>query len=122
MNLPVTLHPRRAMTKARRTRLWEARGGVCLRCKLFWPLEDCEIDHRVALALGGSNEDDNMELLCWVCHSRKTKLDVKAIAKAKRREAKHNGTARKPNRTIASRPFGKSSRKIVGRGFERRAK
>jgi hypothetical protein len=50
------------------------------------------------------------------CHSPKTKDDVAAIAKAKRREAKHVGI-RRPTQKIVSAPF-----PITGKAEKRAAK
>lgn len=122
MTTAVTLHPRRSMTKARRTRIAERQHGLCA-CGCGGALgASFDVDHVLALWMGGTDADDNLEGLTEGHHKIKTRADAAARAKVKRLIAKEDGTARKPNRTIASRPFGKSSRKIVGRGFERRAK
>lgn len=69
-----------------------------------------EVDHRIPIWTSGREDDDNLEPLCRPCHSAKTKADVHDIAKIKRLSAKHNGT--KTRR--------KWSRKIEGRGFDKR--
>lgn len=61
------------------------------------------MDHIVALALGGADKDWNCETLCFGCHSLKTKADVAAIAKAKRRQLKHIGQAPPPTQRLKSR-------------------
>lgn len=35
-----------------------------------------ELDHKVALTNGGTNEDENMGLLCIDCHKAKTAVDL----------------------------------------------
>ena len=42
---------------------------------------DHEVDHRIPLEQGGSNDDDNLQLLCSGadrCHALKTKAEAKA--------------------------------------------
>jgi 5-methylcytosine-specific restriction protein A len=53
-----------------------------------------EADHIVAVAIGGSNEPDNLQPLCVHCHKEKTKTDVTSIAKGKRMAEKHYGIKR----------------------------
>ena len=69
--------------------------GVCARCGV--EEGPFEVDHMVPVALGGSNDESNLQLLCRMngCHLTKTVQDVKKIAKARRIEAKRLGTATK---------------------------
>lgn len=62
-----------------------------------------EIDHINPDGLTGEPTLENAKLLCGLCHGEKTKCDVKNIAQAKRREARHLGVRKKPT--------------LVGRGF-----
>ena len=56
-----------------------------------------DIDHILPLALGGTNEPDNLQVLCRPCHRAKTtRSDVPRIAKTKRLKARHFG-ARAPS-------------------------
>jgi 5-methylcytosine-specific restriction endonuclease McrA len=64
-----------------------------------------EIDHITPDGLFGEPTLENAKLLCQICHSEKTKKDVKNIAQAKRREARHLGVRKKP--TLMSRGFTK---------------
>jgi len=65
-----------------------------------------EADHRIALALGGSNEADNIEPRCAHCHKLKTsKKDIPAIAKVTRTREKQQGI----RRSAKPMPFGKRS-------------
>lgn len=44
---------------------------------------DHEVDHRIPLEQGGSNDDDNLQLLCSgadQCHDRKTRQEAKERA------------------------------------------
>lgn len=63
-----------------------------------------EFDHIVALVLGGSHREANLQLLCNECHSVKTKRDVKLKARVSSVRQKRIGIkARK--RTIPGRRF-----------------
>lgn len=79
----------------------------CDGCGL--PCRKWEIDHIRADALLGEPTFENSRLLCVPCHADKTKEDVKAIAKAKRVEARHLGAVR-PKQAIKSRGFQKKER------------
>ena len=60
-------------------------------------LEAVEYDHVIALGLGGSNAADNWAALCPACHREKTRDDLRAIAKAKRRKRfQETGRSRAP--------------------------
>lgn len=73
-----------------------------------------ELDHRIARALGGSDEQDNLQVLCGHCHKIKTtKHDVPIIAKVTRTREKQQGI----RRSSKPMPFGKRSglkRKLNG--------
>jgi hypothetical protein len=61
-----TLTKRRVAARAE----WRCAGcGVCVD-------EHYEIDHRVPLHLGGSNEMSNLDLLCSNCHHTKTRTEA----------------------------------------------
>ena len=64
-----------------------------------------DIDHIRADGLLGEPTIENARLLCKPCHDEKTKADVAAIAKAKRREAIHLGVRKKSS--FVSRGFAK---------------
>ena len=77
--------PRRAMTPARVARIFAAHDGKCHECKRKLRAgDDYEIDHVLALATGGSDDDANCAPICSGCHLVKTKGDVTAAAKIKR--------------------------------------
>ena len=105
---PVSATPRKAMTPARRARVLARFGGKCaaLGCEVNSGLQ---IDHTIALELGGKDDDENLRPLCTLHHLTKTRLDMKLIAKMRRRQKKAIGQPRKPSR-IKSRGFGKQSR------------
>ncbi len=98
---PVVIEPRR-MSPARRQRIIERDGGCCTYpgCEVTTGLE---LDHTIALELGGKDADDNLKCLCAEHHKQKTKLDAGLIAKAKRRQANHEGRKPPPTQPLRSR-------------------
>lgn len=70
--------------QADRMRLWVERGQCCASCGRFveYP-SGYQLDHVTPLHLGGSNADENLQLLCWWledgeakgCHVEKTAQD-----------------------------------------------
>jgi 5-methylcytosine-specific restriction protein A len=79
-NRVATLEAKAGTTPRIRGRKWvETRQRVavdqqfkCQRCGCVWlPWRD-QVDHDVPLEQGGSNDDDNLNLLCNDCHTAKT--------------------------------------------------
>lgn len=96
---PVPIHPRKTFSKKDRARIFMQHDGICgISGVKIGPNDDWQIEHRIPLAMGGTNEDENLYPALVEPHKSKTKQDVKAIAKVKRIEARLNGTrrARKP--------------------------
>jgi 5-methylcytosine-specific restriction endonuclease McrA len=92
------------MTPKRRTRLLKRAGWTCA-------VPDCqrgplELDHRVPLELGGSEDDENIVALCRAHHLAKSLNDLKRIAKARRIRKKKDGSA-PAKRPLPSRGFDK---------------
>jgi hypothetical protein len=83
-----------------------------LRCYAVVKPGAYECDHDDPDGLTGEPTFENARILCIPCHAEKTKVDVPAIAKAKRREADHVGAFIPPKRPIPSRPFPKRSKKL----------
>lgn len=105
---PVPATPRKAMGKARRARIFLAHHGICGCCtkKILGPYE---IDHIVALGIGGPDIDANCHPLCEECHKPKTKSDKGKIAKVKRLIRDGDPETRKATkRPIRSRGFDKT--------------
>ena len=86
---------RRSLSRMQKLKVFEASGGVCHICglKIF---NKWDVEHRIPLALGGADDESNWSPAHRDCHAGKTKSDVAAIARAKRRKAKHLGI-RKPS-------------------------
>ncbi|KAF0135477.1 MAG: HNH nuclease [Xanthobacteraceae bacterium] len=108
-----------------RRRSWSTRERLALflkydgRCHLcggrITPGEKWEVSHEIPLELGGDDDDVNGKPAHVLCHrTQTTEVDIPAIAKAKRRNARHLG-AKAPSRHRL--PAGKGSkwkRKIDG--------
>lgn len=94
----------------------------CLLSRHFTPCSGCgqrlnpedriEWDHIHALVHGGDHHYTNLRPLHYECHKPKTKADIQANAKIKRIRGE-----RKP-KVKRSWP----TRKLLGRGFEKRVK
>lgn len=82
--------------------------GSCERCTARLYVGKYHYDHRIPDQMGGEPTLENCTVLCVACHGEKTaKHDVPAIARAKRREAKHIGAKSKgkyrwPKRSFSS--------------------
>lgn len=70
--------------QAQRLRLWLDRGQCCAECGRFVEHpHGYQLDHVIPLALGGTDTDENKQLLCWWledgqakgCHVDKTRSD-----------------------------------------------
>ena len=58
------------LTSARRRRLIEARGSACEICGAPGGERQLDVHHRVGLLRGGDDADENLLVLCFVCHHR----------------------------------------------------
>ena len=47
--------------------------GCCNECKTVLEIKAMQIDHILPLAMGGTNDNDNLQVLCKKCHFDKTK-------------------------------------------------
>ncbi len=81
---------RGSMHAARMARIFNANDGKCHSCRRkLRPGDDYEIDHVIALATGGTDDDENLAPICSGCHIIKTKDDVGTAAKIKRQSVRH---------------------------------
>lgn len=53
-------------------RIYKRDGGHCCMCKRVVDLYDSQLDHRVALQFGGTNDESNLWTLCTECHDGKS--------------------------------------------------
>jgi 5-methylcytosine-specific restriction enzyme A len=79
-----TTTPRKSLTEPQRVKLFLERGGRCEECGVkirqgtVW-----ELDHALSLENGGTNDLDNLRILCRACHAAKTPGDRAKAAKTR---------------------------------------
>lgn len=113
---PVELYARRYMSRTEKLSRWIECGKVCAICgeAVAWEGRHVVWDHRVSLAMGGTNALENMEPHHAIdCAPLKTAADAQVRAKAKRNEARENGT-RRPRKPIPGRSL---THPTLKRGF-----
>lgn len=66
-----------------RKRVALAHDYRCAACGCVWVPHRDQIDHKVALEQGGSNEDSNLQPLCKPCHDAKTAAEATGRAKGR---------------------------------------
>ena len=95
---------RRAMTAARRVRIFDAALGRCHLCGLAIKSgEPWQAEHVIALTCGGTDDDANIRPAHVDCHAGKTRSDKRDGAKITRIRAREIG-AHTPKARIAAPP------------------
>ena len=79
-------HRRVARSRAQRDRLWERANRQCAHCDATLPRHGYDVDHIVALADGGTEDDTNLQILCLACHRLKNVIEAKKRAALRRRQ------------------------------------
>ena len=106
----IGITPRKAMTRKRRREVLERFDHKCARTGCGEE-KGLEIDHIICLALGGTEDDDNLEPLCNPHHREKTDADLEAIARARRRRNKAAGVVTRQKAAIPTRGFQKGPKR-----------
>lgn len=70
-----------------RAQLNRAGAGTCGTCRRHLPAHHLRVDHRQALADGGTDTTPNCWLLCTTCHNDKTATENAARAQRRRDDA-----------------------------------
>ena len=105
---------RRKRTTLQRAAIFEAAGGVCHICEAkVGAHEAWELEHVIPFELTRDDSDDNLRPAHVKCHKSKTATDKRAIAKAKRVNAKFIG-AHTPKNPMSGSRSGEFKRKIDG--------
>jgi hypothetical protein len=86
------LQKRKAFTAAQRQNFAIVRGWTCGSChaKELHLTNNWEIDHKVGLAEGGTNDVANLQLLCSNCHANKTRLETMVRAASRSNSRRSN--------------------------------
>lgn len=93
-----------------RLRVLEAHGGVCyLSGRKIMPGDKWDVEHKLAICLGGENRESNLAPALKAAHKVKTARDVAQKAKNDRVRRRHLGI-RKPRTMTRWRRFDGSIR------------
>lgn len=113
---------RRPISTRERVDIFTRANGICHICgeTIDGTRDRWEVEHVIALEMGGDEAkgSPNLQPAHVGCHKVKTAVDAWAIAKAKRREARHIGA----NTTRSPLPCGRGSKwkKKINGAVERR--
>ena len=104
-----------------RLSLFLKRKGICAACtQKIDAGKAWDIDHILPMALGGTNEPHNLQILCRSCHRAKTShSDIPLIAKTKRLKARHLGACAPSTRPVPGSRHSPWKRKMDGRVVRR---
>lgn len=94
-----SLPPRRKrLSSGMRFELLKREHYRCHLCKgLIYPGQGWDVSHEIPIELGGADDDTNRRAAHRKCHRVHTAtVDIPAIAKAKRVQAKHHSAATSP--------------------------
>ncbi len=90
MSNPFFHEKRKVFSPQERAKIFALAGGQCAQCtRKIMAGEDWDLDHRLALELGGDNSIGNMQVLCSWCHVEKTAEDHEQAGHARRSYTKH---------------------------------
>lgn len=86
---------RKSISRTLRARVFDRANGVCHLCSGKITVADkWDVDHILALALGGADDESNFAPAHKRCHQTKSASDVGMIRKADRQRAKHIGAGK----------------------------
>jgi 5-methylcytosine-specific restriction endonuclease McrA len=91
--------------RSQRREIRNRAGGHCEACTAKLKLGEGEYDHSIAQGYGGENTVENGQLLCKVCHGKKTGVDKGITEKVKRIRDKHLGVWPKTKAPLRGRGF-----------------
>jgi 5-methylcytosine-specific restriction protein A len=81
-------------SRKQRAEIWLRAKGCCEKCAARLKTGEGDFDHVIAQGYGGENTVENGQLLCKVCHGKKTGKDKGITEKVKRMRDKHNGVVK----------------------------
>ena len=68
-------HYRTADWRARRVRILVRDSFTCRACGRMTSGQEAHVDHILPLEEGGTDADDNLQVLCKSCHGKKTRAE-----------------------------------------------
>lgn len=77
----VNPRPRGRRWMQTRERIQVEQGSRCQKCGRLWMPELDQVDHSIPREQGGTDADENLQLLCDDCHEAKTKTEAQSRAK-----------------------------------------
>lgn len=105
----IATHDDQAIPPRVRLRVFERFNGVCQLTGVKIQVGDqWDVDHRIALILGGEHRESNLVPVLRAAHRVKSAAEMPIKAKIQRIKLKHRGA------------FPPAKRKLQGRGFEKR--
>lgn len=105
-----------------RQRVFDRYGGICyLSGRLILPGEPWDLEHVIALILGGENRESNLRPALKDKHKAKTKVDVAAKAKSNTVRQKHLGIKKRKGPPMPGSRDSKWKRKMDGTIERRRS-
>ena len=75
---------RKRLAKAQKNMILKSQDFKCAKCGRDISKITPHYDHRIPLAIGGSDTLTNIQALCGTCHTEKSKYDKLEIARSKR--------------------------------------
>ena len=76
---------RKRLAKAQKTLILKSQNFKCAKCGCDISKITPHYDHRIPIAMGGSDTITNIQALCGTCHTEKSKFDKLEISRARRR-------------------------------------
>lgn len=70
-----SVEKRKVLTPAQKQRLAFQQQYLCAICAVLLP-STWQVDHKIPLHQGGSNEWHNLQILCPLCHAEKTQVEA----------------------------------------------
>lgn len=77
----VNPRPRGRAWMQTRVRIQVEQGSTCQGCGRLWMPELDQVDHRIPREQGGTDADENLQLLCDDCHETKTTSEASRRAR-----------------------------------------